>query len=76
MTRIDECPQNDTLLSPRECQVVRLIAEGLTNKEIGAFLHLSVKTIETHRGSAMRKLNVTSTAGLVRYAIRSGLVEA
>jgi DNA-binding NarL/FixJ family response regulator len=62
-------------LSPRERMVVQLIAEGHSNKEMSAILHLSVKTIETHRASAMRKLAVTSTAGLVRYAIRNRLVE-
>jgi DNA-binding NarL/FixJ family response regulator len=62
-------------LSPRERGVVQLIAEGLSNKEMSAVLNLSVKTIETHRAAAMRKLNVTSTAALVRYAIRNKLVE-
>jgi DNA-binding NarL/FixJ family response regulator len=63
------------VLSPRERMVVQLIAEGHSNKEMSAILHLSVKTVETHRASAMRKLAVTSTAGLVRYAIRNRLVE-
>ena len=54
---------------------MQLIAEGHSNKEMGEILNLSVKTIETHRAAAMRKLNVTSTAALVRYAIRNKLVE-
>jgi DNA-binding NarL/FixJ family response regulator len=62
-------------LSPRERIVVQLIAEGNSNKEIGGIIHRSVKTIETHRAAAMRKLNVTTTAALVRYAVRSRLVE-
>ena len=63
------------VLSPRERIVVQLIAEGHTNKEISAILNLSIKTIESHRAAAMRKLNITSTAGIVRYAIRNKLVE-
>jgi len=62
-------------LTPRERVVVQLIAEGHGNKEMASILSLSVKTIETHRASAMRKLNVTSVAALVRYAIRNKLVE-
>jgi DNA-binding NarL/FixJ family response regulator len=62
------------LLSSREQSVVQLIAEGHTNKSVGTVLNLSVKTVETHRASAMRKLNVSSTAELVRYAIRTKLI--
>jgi DNA-binding NarL/FixJ family response regulator len=65
----------ESVLSPRETLVVRLIAEGHGNKEIGSILNLSPKTIETHRASAMRKLKLTSTAALVRYAVRNKLVE-
>jgi DNA-binding NarL/FixJ family response regulator len=67
--------QTSTTLSPRERIVVPLIAEGRTNKEMSAILNLNVKTIETYRAAAMRKLNVTSTAALVRYAVRNRLVE-
>ena len=63
-------------LSPRERVVIQLISEGYTNKEISKVLNLSDKTIETHRASAMRKLSVKSTAGLVRYAIRNMLIES
>lgn len=62
-------------LSPRERIVIQLIAEGHSNKDMSSVLNLSVKTIETHRAAAMRKLNITSTAALVRYAIRNKLVE-
>jgi DNA-binding NarL/FixJ family response regulator len=62
-------------LSPRERTIVQLIAEGHGNKEMAAILNLSVKTVESHRATAMRKLNVTSTAEVVRYAIRNKLVE-
>lgn len=64
------------LLSPCEETIVRLIAEGYSNKEVSALLSLSIKTTETHRATAMRKLNVRSTAGLVRYAVRNKLLEA
>lgn len=62
-------------LTSRERLVVALVAEGYGNKGISAILNLSVKTTEAHRSAAMRKLNVSSTAGLVRYAVRAGLVE-
>lgn len=65
---------SDMLLTAREQGVVQLIAEGHTNKSIGVILKLSVKTVETHRASAMRKLRMSSTAELVRYAIRRKLV--
>jgi len=63
-------------LSPREQVVVKLVAEGYSNKSISAILNLSVKTTEAHRATAMRKLDVNSTAGLVRYAVRAKLIEA
>jgi DNA-binding NarL/FixJ family response regulator len=62
-------------LSPRERLVVKLVAEGYSNKGISAILNSSVKTTETHRASAMGKLGINSIAGLVRYAVRAGLVE-
>ena len=67
--------KDDGALSHRERVIVQLIAEGHGNKQMGAILNLSVKTIESHRATAMRKLNVTSTAAIVRYAIRNKLVE-
>lgn len=63
------------VLSPRERTIVKLVAEGHSNKGVSAILNLSIKTTETHRAAAMRKLNVNSTAGLVRYAVRAKLVE-
>lgn len=66
--------KSGALLTSREQSVVQLIAEGHTNKSISGVLKLSVKTIETHRAAAMRKLGVSSTAELVRYAIRKKLV--
>jgi DNA-binding NarL/FixJ family response regulator len=64
------------VLSPREKTIVKLVAEGYSNKGVSAMLNLSIKTTETHRAAAMRKLDIHSTAGLVRYAVRSKLVEA
>jgi DNA-binding NarL/FixJ family response regulator len=64
------------MLSPRETTIVKLVAEGYSNKGVSAILNLSIKTTETHRAAAMRKLNINSTAGLVRYAVRNKLVEA
>ena len=55
--------------------VVQLIAQGYTNKEMSSLLKLSIKTIESLRASAMRKLNQISTAAIVRYAIRNKLIE-
>jgi DNA-binding NarL/FixJ family response regulator len=65
-----------TILSPRERAVVQLIAEGKSNKVVGDVLAISQKTVESHRATAMRKLNLDSTAALVRYAVRNKLVEA
>jgi DNA-binding NarL/FixJ family response regulator len=64
------------LLTPRERAVVQLIAEGHTNKGVCTKLSVSLKTVESHRASAMRKLGLHSTAELVRYAVRNRLVEA
>ena len=63
-------------LTNRERQVLQLIAEGKTTKEVAVILSVSVKTAESHRSSLMSKLDIHSTAELVRYAIRRGLVEA
>lgn len=63
-------------LTGRERTVVQLIAEGHSNKEIALFLGISLKTVETHRATVMRKLNLSSSAALVRYAVRNKIVEA
>lgn len=62
-------------LSAREREVVQLIAEGKSNKEVADALAVSVRTAESHRASILRKLNLDSVAGLVRYAIRNHLIE-
>jgi DNA-binding NarL/FixJ family response regulator len=62
-------------LSPREQEVVKLIAEARTNAQIAEILHLAEKTIESHRANVLRKLGMRDRVELVRYAIRRGLVE-
>jgi DNA-binding NarL/FixJ family response regulator len=62
-------------LTPREEEVVKLVAEAHTNKEIAEILHLAEKTVENHRANAMRKLGMRDRVELVRYAIRRGLIE-
>jgi DNA-binding NarL/FixJ family response regulator len=66
----------DSVLTAREKSVVQLIAEGKTNRKIADVLSISLKTVETHRASAMHKLNLDTTAALIRYAIRNKLVDA
>ncbi len=61
-------------LSERERQVVQLVAQGKSTKQIAGLLKISVKTAEFHRGRVMDKLNIHDTAGLVRFAIREGLI--
>ncbi len=62
-------------LSPRERQVVRLVGEGKSTKEIAVAMGISVKTVESHRTRVMQKLGLHNVAGLVRYAIREGLIK-
>ncbi len=62
-------------LTPRELDVVKLIAEAHTNKQIAAALHVSEKTVESHRANVLSKLGMRDRVELVRYAIRRGLVE-
>jgi DNA-binding NarL/FixJ family response regulator len=61
-------------VSRRQLQVLRLVTEGLTSKEIAAGLGLSAKTVETHRSAGMRRLGIGDIPGLVRYAVRVGLI--
>lgn len=68
--------QPSDLLTAREKQVLQLIAEGKTTKDIANLLHLSVKTAESHRSNIMNRLDVHNVASLVRYAIRRGMIEA
>lgn len=70
-----EQPAADNL-TPRQRQVLQLIAEGHSTKEIAYRLELSVKTVETHRAQLMERLHIRDIAGLVKYAIRNGIVSA
>jgi DNA-binding NarL/FixJ family response regulator len=63
------------ILSPRQREILQLIAEGRSTKEIAQHLELSVKTVETHRTELMERLGIHGVAGLVRYAIRTGIVQ-
>lgn len=63
-------------LTPRQRETLQLIAEGRSTKEIAGILDVSVKTVETHRAHLMERLDIHDVAGLVRYAIRSGIVSA
>lgn len=63
-------------LSPRECEVLAGIAEGLTSKEIAARLGLAVRTVETHRENIMNKLGIHTVAGLTRFAVAKGLARS
>lgn len=76
---VDACATADQAedkshLTPRERQVLQLVGEGKSTKQIAEVLHISVKTAEFHRGRLMKKLNVHDTANLVRYAIREGFI--
>lgn len=65
----------DGLLTPREREILQLIGEGKTHQEIADTLHISVRTVDTHRNNILQKLNIHNTAGLVLYAVRTGLVQ-
>jgi DNA-binding NarL/FixJ family response regulator len=73
-TFTESTPQSVVKLTPRQREVLRLIAEGRRMKEIGAILQLSTRTVESHKYEMMRALKVESTAELVRHAVQIGLV--
>ncbi|HWI62594.1 MAG TPA: response regulator transcription factor [Symbiobacteriaceae bacterium] len=68
--------ETDSVLTPREKEILILVAEGFTNAEIAKKLYISEKTVQTHRSNILDKLNIHDRTELVRYAIRHGLVEA
>jgi DNA-binding NarL/FixJ family response regulator len=70
----DSATGPDEPLSPREQEVLKLIAEAFTNKEIAETLHLAEKTVESHRANILRKLGMRDRVELVRYAVRRGLI--
>jgi DNA-binding NarL/FixJ family response regulator len=67
---------NGSNLTERELVVVKLLCEGYTNRKVAETLHISIKTVETHRHRIMEKLNLDSFAALVKYAVREGIIEA
>ena len=75
ITRASERSKELELLTPRELEVVKLIAEGHTSKEIATTLVLSIKTVESHRTNILTKLGMRDRVDLTRYAIRRGLVQ-
>lgn len=75
-TKPDEAESPSARLTPRQREIVQLLAEGKSSKEVAVALSLSVKTAETHRANIMRRLNCHSVSELVRYAIRNKIIEA
>jgi DNA-binding NarL/FixJ family response regulator len=71
----DAAKEPASLLSPREREIIQLLAEGKSNNEVAEALYISAKTVETHRAHIMEKLDLHSIAELVRYAIRNKIVE-
>ena len=71
----DAAPSGVATLTDREREVLQLIAEGLSSKEIAGMLGVSLKTVDSHRSNLMEKLDIHKVSGLVRFAIRAGLVE-
>jgi len=67
--------RNSTELTPREKEVLQLIAEGRSHQTIAKLLHLSIRTVDTHRNNIMQKLNIHDAVALVRYALKKGLAE-
>jgi DNA-binding NarL/FixJ family response regulator len=74
--RLDQQDHDERSLTLREREILQLLAEGHSNKDIGSGLNISVKTVETHRARILKKLHVHSMNALVRYAIRNRLIEA
>lgn len=70
----NDAPAEGCRLSSREREVLQLVAEGLSSKEVASSLGISTRTVESHRASLMEKLDIHKVSGLVRYAIREGLV--
>jgi DNA-binding NarL/FixJ family response regulator len=71
----DGTPERNRL-TPRQREIVQLLAEGKTSKEVAVALNISVKTAETHRANIMKRLDCHSVSELVRYAVRNGIIQA
>lgn len=74
-TRVSQCGPRLSTLTPREGEILKLLAEGNSIKKIAVFLGLSVKTVEVHKFNHMRKLDIHNTAQLVRYAIQKNIIK-
>jgi len=74
-TQRDEEKSGMVVPTPREREIIQLLAEGKSNKEVASILGISVKTAETHRAAIMRKLGLNAFSDLVRYAIRNDIIE-
>ena len=81
LTSLDNSKKSDdssnelSLLTDREIEIVRLVADGLTNKEIGEKLFISNRTVDTHRTNLMKKLEITNVAGLIRFAFKNRIIQ-
>jgi len=64
-----------SILSPRETEIMKMIAEGKTNKDIASLLFISTETVKTHRSNMMKKLNFTSVTDIVRFAVKAGIID-
>lgn len=73
--KLDDDSSGLSLLTPKERQILQMIAEGNTTKDIAGTLNVSIKTVEVHRSNIMRKLNLHNIADLTKYAIREGLIQ-
>lgn len=76
LNRRSESERSPAALTPREAETLQMVAEGLANKQMADELGISIKTVEKHRDHLMRKLNIHDTAGLTRYAIATGVIQA
>lgn len=74
LNKEEAAPDNDQALSERESEILKRIAEGKPTREIADLLFISVKTVGTHKQHILEKLNLKSTAGLIKYAIKKGIV--
>jgi len=73
--RAEKTGKKDELLTGREREVLQMVAEGCSNREIASRLHITIKTVEAHRGHLMDKLGLRSIAELTRYALRAGIID-
>jgi DNA-binding NarL/FixJ family response regulator len=74
--RSADSPSALARLTPRQLEILQLIAEGHTNQEIASAMGLGIKTVESHRAQLMERLDIHDVAGLVRFAMRTGVIDA